>query len=297
MEMILSRRISELRKKRNLTQEGLGKLLGVSAQAVSKWENGGAPDVELLPALADALGVTMDSLFGRTNEAAPDMEKVMFQHIIDQPIHQRMERLSKLIWVGMEAIICDALPVGKIEYTEKCYVGENKEWLRSVLEDDYGTIIGCPSKEMHFFMVMPEPEKGYAAYLDGPEDTRELLGCLSRPGRLEVLMWVYTKKPHAFMFNANAVSVQCGMSPEQAEACLADLVEHKLLDQETVDDGTGEMNIYHMMSRTGLLPFLMMCKWINAAENAYAMGLHTRKKPRLRQLPKGVGANEDKKAD
>ena len=53
MASLLSECIAELRRARNLTQEQLGQLVGVSAQAVSKWEKGGAPDVELLPALAD----------------------------------------------------------------------------------------------------------------------------------------------------------------------------------------------------------------------------------------------------
>ena len=61
-------RIAALRKKRGLTQEQLGSQVGVSAQAVSKWENGGAPDVELLPALADRLGVTRQSINAIEND-------------------------------------------------------------------------------------------------------------------------------------------------------------------------------------------------------------------------------------
>ena len=48
-----------------MTQEDLGRVVGISAQAVSRWECGGAPDVALLPAVADTLGVTVDALFGR----------------------------------------------------------------------------------------------------------------------------------------------------------------------------------------------------------------------------------------
>ncbi len=44
----LSERIAALRKEHGLTQEQLGNMVGVSAQAVSKWEKGGTPDVELL---------------------------------------------------------------------------------------------------------------------------------------------------------------------------------------------------------------------------------------------------------
>ena len=57
----LNERIAALRKERGFTLEQLGQMVGVSAQAVSKWEKGGAPDVSLLPAVADALGVSIDS--------------------------------------------------------------------------------------------------------------------------------------------------------------------------------------------------------------------------------------------
>jgi len=57
--------IAKLRKENNITQDELAKNLDVSAQAVSKWENGGAPDLELLPRIADYFDVSIDYLFGR----------------------------------------------------------------------------------------------------------------------------------------------------------------------------------------------------------------------------------------
>ena len=48
-----------------MTQERLGEVLGVSAPAVSRWETGtDAPEDERLPAIADALGTTVDDLLG-----------------------------------------------------------------------------------------------------------------------------------------------------------------------------------------------------------------------------------------
>ena len=53
MHQILSENILKLRKKNGLTQEKLASLLGVSFQAVSRWENSTAyPDVELIPKIA-----------------------------------------------------------------------------------------------------------------------------------------------------------------------------------------------------------------------------------------------------
>jgi len=63
---ILSENILSLRKKLGMTRESLGEKLGISFQAVSKWENGlSCPDVPTLPELADIFGVSTDTLFGR----------------------------------------------------------------------------------------------------------------------------------------------------------------------------------------------------------------------------------------
>lgn len=53
------------RKQRGLTQEHIAELLGVSCQAVSKWETGtSCPNISLLPVIADLFGVSVDYLIG-----------------------------------------------------------------------------------------------------------------------------------------------------------------------------------------------------------------------------------------
>ena len=49
----IGNKIRELRIGHGLTQAELGKLVGVSMQAVSKWERGGTPDIEVLLSLAE----------------------------------------------------------------------------------------------------------------------------------------------------------------------------------------------------------------------------------------------------
>ena len=63
--MTMGKRIMTLRKEQGLTQEQLAEKLGVSAQAVSKWENDiSCPDISILPQLADILHVSADELLG-----------------------------------------------------------------------------------------------------------------------------------------------------------------------------------------------------------------------------------------
>ena len=63
MENTIGKRIAALRREKGLKQEDVAQTLGVSSQAVSKWENGqSCPDISLLPQLARLLGVTVDVL-------------------------------------------------------------------------------------------------------------------------------------------------------------------------------------------------------------------------------------------
>ncbi len=60
----LGEKIKHLRKQKNISQEVFANYLGVSFQAVSKWENGNTmPDVTLIPAIASFFGVSTDELF------------------------------------------------------------------------------------------------------------------------------------------------------------------------------------------------------------------------------------------
>ncbi len=62
--MCFSEQISKMRKQNHLTQEELANKLGITFQAVSKWENGlSYPDITLLPTLADIFGCSIDALF------------------------------------------------------------------------------------------------------------------------------------------------------------------------------------------------------------------------------------------
>ena len=64
--------IANLRREKGMTQEELAQAMGVTNQAVSKWESAqNCPDIQLLPQLADLFGVTIDRLFGRAAAERP----------------------------------------------------------------------------------------------------------------------------------------------------------------------------------------------------------------------------------
>ena len=77
-QQTLGRRIQEARKAAGLSQESLGERLGVSRQAVSKWEADAAvPELENLIAMSRIFGVTIGALLGVEPEAARTVPKKM----------------------------------------------------------------------------------------------------------------------------------------------------------------------------------------------------------------------------
>ncbi len=80
----LGSRISEQRKKSGLTQEEFAEKLGVTAQAVSKWENDvSCPDIMLLPKIAGIFNVSIDELMG-VKPYEKEEPKVNFQQEIPE---------------------------------------------------------------------------------------------------------------------------------------------------------------------------------------------------------------------
>ena len=69
MHLDLGNNIRQLRRRDKRTQEALAEALGVTSQAVSRWEAGGSyPDMNLIPSIANYFGVTIDELFGYHND-------------------------------------------------------------------------------------------------------------------------------------------------------------------------------------------------------------------------------------
>ena len=78
--MEIGNQIKQLRQRRGITQEAMAQTLGVTAQAISKWERGAAtPDIGLLPEISAYFGVTIDELFALSDDT-------------------RMERIRNMLW-------------------------------------------------------------------------------------------------------------------------------------------------------------------------------------------------------
>ena len=107
-------RIAALRREKGMKQDELAEKLGVSAQAVSKWENDvSCPDIMIVPQLAKELGVTSDMLL--TGEKDGEKSDVQF---VPEENRKKFEDMMLLVKVneegGVKARINLPLPLVKV---------------------------------------------------------------------------------------------------------------------------------------------------------------------------------------
>ncbi len=78
MNIKIGEKIRQLRGRDGRKQEDLANALGVSPQAISRWEaNGGYPDMELIPAIANYFNISIDELFGYSNDRQAKLNAIL----------------------------------------------------------------------------------------------------------------------------------------------------------------------------------------------------------------------------
>ncbi|MCL2518118.1 MAG: helix-turn-helix domain-containing protein [Oscillospiraceae bacterium] len=240
--MSIGQNILEFRKAKGSTQEELANAVGVSAQAVSKWENGGAPDAELLPAIADFLNVSVDKLFGR-NVSASICDSV-HDYIFDSRQSQGFDRAFNIYHALHDGLMQPQ--IGKLAHaSHNC----NENGYSFLIPNGYGNFV-----KREFWQSVNLETAGFA---------QNLFELLSEPGILEVLFAILRRKvfgPANFEMIKSAL-INAEYTDEVIQSCLEKLVEREIL--------TTEMSPYDEIGKTYQISdwwYLGLCAVICAAQ-------------------------------
>lgn len=159
---ILNKRIGELRKKKGVTQDELAEYMGVSAQAVSKWENGlSCPDIMALPQLAEYFKVPIDDLFQEENtvrlvpsEERKDPSKLLFRVKVLSAEGDRVKLNLPMPLVKAAVEIGTRLPqVANQDYLKKIDFNQIISWAE---EGVVGKLVEVDSAEGDHVEIMVE---------------------------------------------------------------------------------------------------------------------------------------------
>lgn len=292
---VLGETIAKYRKEARLTQEELGKMVGVSTQAVSRWECGGTPDVELLPVIADCLHVSIDALFGRDGGEAVEVKDLVYRKIRNAPQEKCMDLLLQYIWTMQQAALVNVEPELEAALSMFPLEAVNRSGDESpqlvpasiILCDERSYLLHGLVKDARFAAVLPEPEAGFESTLKHPEEYVKLFSLLAKPHYLDMLIDMNRRKPKEY-FTVRSAAARLEISEEEAGTILEELEHYMMIDSMEVADEAGTVKIYNLSADISLYAFLFFCDSVMRSSGEMQMNADIRKTPVFKELP-GTG--------
>ncbi|MBP5445055.1 MAG: helix-turn-helix transcriptional regulator [Acholeplasmatales bacterium] len=122
MNLEVANRLQQLRKAKGLSQEELAQILGLSRQAISKWERAEtSPDTDNLICLARLYNISIDKLLD-TSESTEEIKERIAQERIDEIDKEIVEECNEVVEIDSEK------EIDNLELTEKEKELDDKEW-------------------------------------------------------------------------------------------------------------------------------------------------------------------------
>jgi transcriptional regulator with XRE-family HTH domain len=188
--MSFAENIKKYRTLRGLTQEELAAKVGVSGQAVSKWEtNDTLPDTAILPDLADALDVSIDLLFGHKSTSAEAVMPSLFGYITAgdsaKSLDQRTYDILAAAYKASTWRDCGDEPWWNwMPKDPMCRIYLNTDGLNGVMFEH---------PEFSLCTTVPEPKDGYGLYIN--ERSAAYLAALADPDILACIVTMMKRTP------------------------------------------------------------------------------------------------------
>lgn len=246
----ISSQIKKYRIEKGITQEQLGTLVGVSMQAVSKWERGGTPDIELLPQLADILGVSIDELFGRGQKS---LEKTISEVVYAMDTKQAYDYAFKLCWAVFSGL---AHLSGNVRGSRSDNLDESdpNQCYFSKLVTDGGISCARIAPDLRTFFLMPEPKGSLRDKLADIENLQKLFEAFADIDLLKILFNLYTR-PNTPV-DATFISSETGIAVKRVEHIMHTICKNNLAFKSFGTTAKGDIAFYMFNQESSVIPLL-----------------------------------------
>lgn len=275
--MSLLANIKRLRLEKNLTQEQLATKLGVSAQAVSKWETSETyPDGALLVPLANELEVSLDELFGNETVTMADISGRIIKLIHNTEEKERFNIVRDICWQIERGLFDCRMEIDK-KYDPNEIKNQKNE---SYILDDNGFTIISNGKEP-FFSVFPQPTEGYGHFLNDKDDLQKIFAALSHTDTMNALIYLYHRTEN-YVFESSVLAKDCNIPNDKIETVLDDLLLLRVMSKQNLTINGEERTLYYSRPSHKVLAVLILAREIGY-NGAYRLQSHIRNTPFIKE--------------
>jgi transcriptional regulator with XRE-family HTH domain len=275
---IIGKQIASMRKDRGIKQEELANYVGVSTQAVSKWENGGVPDTELLPKIADFFSVSVDCLFGRNITVYGDLQTALIKKIIASPCEEQFKTVFNYCW-DMERALFGHMPKdGNIEDYEK-ELGKQQQRYSSIMTDYGFTRMGVANK-LQYFLLVPENRNTDIAIFEGV-DYLTLFKDFSDKDVFDACVFLNKRKGNK-AFTENLFIKNLKIEVDKAKQIINVLEKYGLLCKTQIDMDDELQTVYNFKPTPSFIAFLIFAREMITPPNNFIYYSAGRNKPYLK---------------
>lgn len=281
MSGIIGIKIKEFRKNKGITQEELGRMVGVTTQAVSKWECGGVPDAELLPAIAENLGTSIDALFGKTDEIKQNLEQLISYELINTNEDERFEKAFKLCWaieIGLTGM--DSVRESFAGHNIENFDDEHSHQYYSKLLFNQGLTDMKLAKSTHYFFIMPEPSNGFDKAFGKISEYSDTFKMLSDERVLKIIMFMYSRKNNTAITSA-LIAKNTRLSEDTVRKIMDKMCEYNMADCFEVETNSGIICSYRYRQECAMIPLLFFAKELKVRNMFDVIQIIKRDKPIL----------------
>ncbi|MBQ7338305.1 MAG: helix-turn-helix transcriptional regulator [Clostridia bacterium] len=277
---ILGKRIAELRRARGVKQEELAAYVNVTAQAVSKWENGGVPDTELLPRIADFFEVTLDSLFGRDGNGEQQGKIAMVLKIENAPEEEKLRIALDYCW-AIERALCGAeikdgtIDGGEISDYERTLDARERRYSSKL--SDFGMTRMSIAPRQQYFFLMPDAKNTDLAFFDGV-DYPAFFADLADRDFFNMCVLLHGREATK-AFTPSLLVRELGVSDERAAQLLALLEKYRIVKKMQIEIDDGVLEVYRFCPSPSFVAMLVFAKEVIDPFNAYTYYWEGRVKP------------------
>lgn len=262
--MNIGLKIKELRVEMKVTQEELAKELKVSTQAVSKWECGGYPDIELIPRIAEFFNVTTDELFGLPVNDFKNIEQKLAKYLDSlSDVKERFSRAFSLCYY-MEVSLNGLVDI--TQYDAFKIMGE--EYLNSQVLSKQGIALTQLKKDKPFFALFPKLEnENFNAFLSTKDLMLPFLKELSCDDFFNALILIYSRVNNSF--TENLFVKELSLSLERSKEIIDSMIKFKLINVSKLELDDKTINTYTLRENPAVLGFFAFLDVIVERPNAF----------------------------